>query len=169
MKNLRIFLLVLIIIGLALLATQKIWVPKLVDRIIQSEKTNPTAIVTPVPENPQSKFTYKNASSDLVRVTLPFPDAVVGRDFSVIGEARGQWFFEANAPIQILDSSGNVLVNGYAMAQGEWMTTEFVPFKGDIKIPEFYTGKATLVFMKDNPSDLRENDASVSFPINISY
>ncbi|MEI7688628.1 MAG: hypothetical protein WCI91_00405 [Candidatus Nomurabacteria bacterium] len=41
MKIIRIILLILIIIGLALLATQKIWVPKLVDRIISSEtKTN---------------------------------------------------------------------------------------------------------------------------------
>lgn len=37
MKTIRIILLILIIIGLALLATQKIWVPKLVDRIISSE------------------------------------------------------------------------------------------------------------------------------------
>ena len=39
MKFLRIFLLILIIIGLGLLATQKIWVPKLVDRILSSESS----------------------------------------------------------------------------------------------------------------------------------
>jgi len=37
MKVVRILLLVIIIIGLGLLATQKFWVPKLVDKIIQSE------------------------------------------------------------------------------------------------------------------------------------
>jgi hypothetical protein len=37
MKTIRIFLLVLIIIGIGLLLTQKIWVPKLVDKIIISE------------------------------------------------------------------------------------------------------------------------------------
>ena len=36
-KKLRIFLLVLIIIGIILLFTEKIWVPKLVDRILSSE------------------------------------------------------------------------------------------------------------------------------------
>ncbi len=43
MKFIRIFLLVLIIIGLILLATQKIWVPKLVDAIIASENTTQTS------------------------------------------------------------------------------------------------------------------------------
>ena len=39
MKTIRIFLLILIIIGVGLLITQKIWVPKLVDRILLSEGT----------------------------------------------------------------------------------------------------------------------------------
>ncbi len=38
MKFIRIFLFILIIIGLSLLATQSIWVPKLVNRIILNEK-----------------------------------------------------------------------------------------------------------------------------------
>ncbi len=42
MKFIRIFLLVLIIIGLGLLITQKIWVPKLVDKIILSENKRNT-------------------------------------------------------------------------------------------------------------------------------
>lgn len=37
MKAIRIFLLVLIIIGVGLLATQKIWIPKLVNKILLSE------------------------------------------------------------------------------------------------------------------------------------
>lgn len=38
MKAFRIFLLILIIIGLVLIFTQKIWVPKLVDRLLPSEE-----------------------------------------------------------------------------------------------------------------------------------
>ena len=37
MKTLRIFLFILIIIGLVLLFTEKIWVPKLINKIIESE------------------------------------------------------------------------------------------------------------------------------------
>jgi hypothetical protein len=49
-KVVRIFLLVLIIVGLGLLATQKIWVPKLVNKIISSENI-PIITVQPFQPN----------------------------------------------------------------------------------------------------------------------
>ena len=45
MKTLRIFLLILIIIGIVLLLTEKLWVPKLVDKIIAREF--PQQVTTP--------------------------------------------------------------------------------------------------------------------------
>lgn len=121
-------------------------------------------------------ISYTNASSDLIKVELPFPGAVVGKDFSVIGEARGYWFFEASFPIEVRDENGNILFTAVAQAQpdpktGEinWMTEDFVPFKADIKISQSFIGKATLVLKKDNPSGLPENDASISFPITVEY
>lgn len=115
------------------------------------------------------KITYTNASSSLIQVALPFPNAVVGKEFSVIGKARGVWFFEASFPIDVIDKDGKLLAQGFAQAQGEWMTEDFVPFKGDIKVPETYIGAATLILRKDNPSALPEHDASISFPITIEY
>jgi hypothetical protein len=50
MKAIRIFLLVLIIIGVGLLLTQKIWVPRLVDKIISSENV-PVVVVPAVQAN----------------------------------------------------------------------------------------------------------------------
>jgi len=113
--------------------------------------------------------TYVNASDDMIRVELPFPGAVTGKEFSVIGEARGGWFFEASFPIEVLDEDGNTLATGHAEAQGEWMTADFVPFRGEIAVPESYMGPATLILRKDNASGLPEHDASVSFPITIEY
>lgn len=46
-KFIRIFLLVLIIIGLGLLATQKMWVPQLVERIVESESMSVAVVETP--------------------------------------------------------------------------------------------------------------------------
>lgn len=112
---------------------------------------------------------YVNASDDIIRVTLPYPGAVTGKEFKVIGEARGTWYFEASFPIEVLDKDGNVLVQTHATAQKEWMTEDFVPFEADIKVPESYIGLATLVLHKDNPSDIREKDASMSFPFIIEY
>jgi len=116
-------------------------------------------------DTPEESITYKNASADLIEVESPLPNAVTGKDFSVIGKARGNYFFEASFPIDLLDKDGNILVQTYASAEGDWMTTDFVPFKSDIKIPTDYAGPATLVLKKDNPSDMRELDASISFPI----
>ena len=123
-----------------------------------------------------SPITYINSNENLIKVELPFPGAVVGKEFSVIGEARGTWFFEASFPIELVDKAGKILDVGIAQAQpdpktGEtnWMTENFVPFKADLKTPQSYIGPATLILKKDNPSGLPEHDASISFPITIEY
>ncbi|HEY4509270.1 MAG TPA: Gmad2 immunoglobulin-like domain-containing protein [Candidatus Paceibacterota bacterium] len=116
---------------------------------------------------PKHPITYTNATADNIKVTFPIPDAVVGKEFLVTGSARGTWFFEASFPVEVLDKDGKVLVATPAQAEGEWMTPDFVPFKADIKIPDSYTGPATLVLNRDNPSDLPQNAASISFPITI--
>ncbi len=115
------------------------------------------------------KITYFNATANNIMVELPFPGAVTGKDFSVIGKARGNWFFEASFPIEVLDKEGSLLTTGIAQAEGEWMTMDFVPFRADIKAPQSYIGEATLVLKKDNASGLPEHDASISFPITIEY
>jgi len=114
-------------------------------------------------------ITYDRASADIIRVTLPTPGAVTGKEFRVIGAARGTWFFEASFPIKVLDASGAALTVGIAQAQGDWMTENFVAFSADITIPETYIGPATIVLQKDNPSGDPERDASASFPIVIEY
>ncbi len=118
----------------------------------------------------ESGLVYKNSSADLIQVELPYPDAVVGREFSVLGRARGTWFFEASFPVVLLDKDGQVLAQGIAQAQSDWMTTNFVLFQTDLKVNNpNYTGKATLILKKDNPSGDSARDASVSFEINVEY
>ncbi len=115
---------------------------------------------------------YENATPNDIVVTLPFPGAVTGKEFSVRGKARGYWFFEASFPVLLLDKDGKELAIGLANpepAGTEWMTTEFINFKADLAAPQTYIGPATLILMRDNPSGLPENDAAVSFPITIEY
>lgn len=114
-------------------------------------------------------MTYDRASADLIRVDLPFPGAVTGKEFKVVGEARGTWFFEASFPIEVVDKNGATLVTGIAQAQSDWMTTDFVPFSADIVVPSTYIGPATIVLHKDNPSGDPATDASASFLITIEY
>lgn len=123
--------------------------------------------VAPTDGAPQ--LTYQNASADLIMVELPYPGAVVGKQFSVIGQARGYWFFEASFPVEVIDANGVRLAVGIAQAEDEWMTEDFVPFRADLTIPNSFIGPATLVLHKDNPSGLPEHDASLSFPITVEY
>lgn len=117
----------------------------------------------------QGQPTYTNATPDNIVVTNPFPGAVTGKEVQVMGKARGPWYFEASFPVTLLDKDGNILDQKPAQAQGEWMTTEFVPFSVTLTAPQSYIGPATLVLKNDNPSGLPEKDKSVSFPITIEY
>lgn len=101
-----------------------------------------------------------------VVVDAPKSGANVPKTFTVTGKAPGPWYFEASFPIEVRSATGTVIATGIATALSDWMTVEDVPFKADFTISG-YTGAATLVLVRDNPSGLPENDASVSMPIMI--
>ncbi len=118
-----------------------------------------TATTTPV-------TTTTQGIPDLITITAPAKDASITSPLSVTGSARGTWYFEASFPVKILDSKGKVIGQGPAQAQGDWMTTEFVPFTASITYTAQPAGsRGTVVFMKDNPSGDPERDQSVSVPI----
>lgn len=103
--------------------------------------------------------------TSLVRVDYPRPNESVSNPLTVVGSARGNWFFEASFPIRVLDANGRELGVSPAQAQGDWMTTEFVPFTGTITFAAPTTQTGTLVLEKDNPSGLPENADEVRVPI----
>jgi len=108
---------------------------------------------------------YVNASPDLIKISSPLPGASVKKSFSIAGEARGAYFFEASFPVTVLGLGDEVLMQTYATAKGDWMTENFVPFSVDVTLPGAYSGSAKIVLKKDNPSGLPEHDASVSFNV----
>lgn len=108
--------------------------------------------------------------NNLIRLTSPLPNAEISSPLTITGEARGNWFFEANFPIYVTDWDGLIIGEGYATAQGEWMTTEFVPFKATLTfktadISGQYSNRGTLILKKDNPSGLPEHDDALEIPI----
>lgn len=124
----------------------------------------PTTTPVVIPSTPVS--TYINASVDRIVVTSPLPGAVVGNSFTVNGQARGGWYFEASFPIDVVSATGTLLTQMPIQAQGEWMTANFVPFATTtVVVPAYYKGPATLILRNDNPSGLPENAASISIPI----
>ena len=112
---------------------------------------------------------YDNASSDLIVVDTPTPGSVTGKKFSILGKARGTWYFEASFPVFIKDTKGKTLAVGHGQALTDWMTLDFVNFRADIVIPETFIGQAFMVLTKDNPSALPGNEASITIPITIEY
>lgn len=83
----------------------------------------------------------------------------------VEGQAIGTWFFEASFPIIITDQAGNILGSSYVQAQSDWMTENFVPFKGEITFSSKADGKGFLILKKDNPSGLPQYDKEMKIPV----
>lgn len=102
---------------------------------------------------------------DLIQVVFPRPGATISSPLVVAGIARGSWYFEADFPVRLFDNRGNELAAVPAQAQGEWMTTEFVPFLATLEFDPRGATSGRLVFEKDNPSGLPENDMSLEMPV----
>lgn len=108
------------------------------------------------------------STADMIRVDMPLPNVLVQSPLMVKGQARGNWYFEASFPVKIFDANGKQLGVVPAQAQGDWMTTDFVPFQATLIFDKPTTESGVVVFQRDNPSGLSENDASVSVPVYFS-
>jgi hypothetical protein len=106
--------------------------------------------------------------SDLIRVSNPRPNQIIKSPLIVDGEARGFWFFKASFPVKILNERGEVVVQGLAQAQGDWMTENFVQFRAELIFEVPSTEKGNLVLEKDNPSGLPEHADELRIPIRFS-
>ena len=107
----------------------------------------------------------------MIVIDTPKSGAFVESPVSVSGRARGTWFFEATAPVIITDGNGKVIGEGHVTAQGNWMTTDFVPFTGTIRYtldPDAPSDRGTIIFKKDNPSGMPEHDDAREMPIRFS-
>ncbi|KKP82226.1 MAG: hypothetical protein UR83_C0055G0010 [Candidatus Moranbacteria bacterium GW2011_GWF2_35_54] len=64
-----------------------------------------------------------------------------------------------------MDENGNILAQTVAQAVGDWMVDDFVPFKAELIFDATQSKKGEIIFEKDNPSGLSENDQSFRLPI----
>lgn len=107
----------------------------------------------------------ERVSSDEPQIFEPRSDAVVRSPLMVRGQAPGPWFFEGSFPVRLMDADGQMLASAPVQAQGEWMTTELVPFIAILSFSPPQTASGTLVLERDNPLGLPERAASASFPV----
>ncbi len=100
-----------------------------------------------------------------IKIDSPVSGQEVNSPLAISGQARGSWFFEAVFPVKIEDSEGNTIAEGRAQAVGDWMTSDFVTFDASIDFKVTEKKKAEIVFRKDNPSGLPENDGEFRMPV----
>jgi len=103
---------------------------------------------------------------NLVRLSNPRPNQKVSSPLFIKGEARGRWYFEATFPVVLTNWDGLIIAKGFATAEDEWMTENFVPFIAtlEFKKPD-YKENGYLILQKNNPSGLPEFDEALEIPL----
>lgn len=107
----------------------------------------------------------------LIIVEEPYPMQEISSPVTIKGEAVGYWYFEGDFPVTIVTDEGEVLAQWYVTAQDEWMTESFVPFEGSIAFSNPANGESVpgkIIFHRDNPTGLPENDNSIEVPVIIN-
>jgi hypothetical protein len=103
---------------------------------------------------------------DLIELNSVRPNDKISSPLVLEGQARGTWYFEGDFPVILTDWDGLIIAEGYATAQSDWMTEDFVQFKGELKFNKpVYGERGSLILKKDNPSDLPEYDDALEIPI----
>ena len=102
---------------------------------------------------------------DEIMVTNPRPNQPIKNPTTIQGRARGSWFFEGRLSAELADDNNKQLGSIVLVAEGEWMTDEFVQFKGDLTYIKPESGKGTLFIHKENPSGQPENDKKLIIPV----
>ena len=101
-----------------------------------------------------------------IRVNTPLPHTAIKSPLNISGQAVGSWYFEASAPVTLKNASGIVIASGHVTAQGDWMTTNFVPFTASLTFPpQPANSVGTLLLKNDNPSGDPTKDKTLVIPV----
>lgn len=97
--------------------------------------------------------------NDAIRVSTPLPESTISSPLVIEGEARGTWFFEGDFPVFLTNWDGLIIAEGFATAEGEWMTEDYVPFTAELTFTSdtSVSDRASLILQKSNPSGLPEH------------
>ena len=132
---------------------------------VKTHDTEDTVLTPPehvVPED----YSFKSTKGVEIFVDNISEGDLVKSPLKIKGRAPGNWFFEASAPVTLTNWDGVTLSNSYITAEGEWMTTDYVPFEGEIDFSNTaYGDYGFLILKKDNPSGMPENDDSIEIKV----
>jgi len=108
----------------------------------------------------------ENADPEVV-LDMPKYGDLVASPLLVKGKARGNWFFEATIGVVLKDQNGKIIAQPTVMADPafDWQTLDYVPFMASLEFATPETDTGVLIISKDNPSDMRQFDASFAVPV----
>lgn len=104
-----------------------------------------------------------------IYITTPELPLTLTNPTIVIGKVDRNWVFEGSFPVDLFDDQNQILFQGTASVPN-WTegTGELVDFTLNLN---FTTSASSgyLIFRKDNPSGLPENDQSLTLPVSFSH
>ncbi len=111
---------------------------------------------------------YSNASADDIIVSNPLENSAISSPLTISGQARGTWFFEARADVELLNWDGSQVANGYIETLGPWTTEDFVDFEGSLTFTSpnnTINNTGVLIIKNANPSGDAIRDKSIAIPV----
>lgn len=128
-----------------------------VNTILQSFQFNNSTVVSD-----------RNSSSEKgIRIEKPTAGSTVSSPLEISGEAKGNWYFEAEFTVRLVQN-GNELAVAIVKAQDDWMTSDYVPFSATMNFDaEGHGGNASLIFRNNNASGKPELDKTFTLPVQI--
>jgi hypothetical protein len=114
-----------------------------------------------------SVTSFESEKGVAVTLTSPTRGGTVASPLSVAGMVPGSWSQEGQFTLRLLDADSNVLTEGAAKLDGDWMTENQVPFTATLTFENAPAvgSSGILILEKANPSGMEENADSVSVPI----
>ena len=135
--------------------------------VLVTNKSEAPVVPEPSGNGGGTQVIEKARKGDLIVVDSPLPNSVITSPLVIKGRARGNWFFEATFPVVLTNWDGLIIAEGYAQADGEWMTTEYVPFTATLNFTKPADAnvrpQGILILQKSNASGLPEHDDALEY------
>lgn len=128
------------------------------------QPTKPTT-TTITPTSTTTNTSMQEKKKNLLIVNHLPDGSRIQSPLTITGSARGNWYFEASFPIELRNASNTLLAQSIAQAQGNWMTTNFVPFTSTLTFLAPTGTSGFLILKKDNPSGEPINDDQLIIPV----
>ncbi len=125
-----------------------------------------TEVVSQSPTEQPSARNITSPKGVVVQLDNWVNNKKVTSPLTITGQVPGNWSFEASFPVSLTTSDGHTVVQAPASLQGDWMTTNMVPFTVTLTFDAPVSGTTgSLVLQKSNPSDLAANADSIEVPV----